>query len=185
MKNLKKALCKWSRETYGDIFKELIVREEVVKVKEQLFEGDASIINLIVLQEAQVEVKKYLAIEELYWKQKAGISWFVEGDRNTSFFHNYVNGKRKKLQIHWIQDENGNWVESVETITDEAISFFQKQFTQADDQLDLDILKHISPMVSQEHNCNLCSYPGKEEVKQAVFALSGESTSGPDGFTIH
>ncbi|KAH0689218.1 hypothetical protein KY289_016576 [Solanum tuberosum] len=147
MKNLKKALCKWSRETYGDIFKELIVREEVVKVKEQLFEEDPSIINMIVLQKAQVE--------------------------------------RKKLQIHWIQDENGNWVESVETITDEAISFFQKQFTQADDQLDLDILKHISPMVSQEHNCNLCSYPGKEEVKQAVFALSGESASGPDGFTIH
>jgi len=58
MKNLKKALCKWSRETYGDIFKELIVREEVVKVKEQLFEEDPSIINMIVLQKAQVEVKK-------------------------------------------------------------------------------------------------------------------------------
>ncbi|XP_059281287.1 uncharacterized protein LOC132034982 [Lycium ferocissimum] len=114
LKNLKRALSKWSRETYGDIFKQLSIREEVVKVKEQLFEEDPSIINRIVLQKAQAELKKYLIIEEKYWKEKAGVTWFIEGDRNTNFFHNHVNGKRKKLQLKRIQNDNGVWLDSVE-----------------------------------------------------------------------
>lgn len=38
-------------------------------------------------------------------------------------------------------------------------------------------------MVSNEHNMELCRMPTREEVKGAVFDLSGESASGPDGFT--
>ncbi|XP_060182816.1 uncharacterized protein LOC132612735 [Lycium barbarum] len=99
LKNLKKALSAWSRDTYGDIFKQVLIREEVVRVKEQLFDEDPSIINRIALQKAQAELKKYLIIEEQYWRQKAGFAWYTEGDKNTSFFHNHVNGKRKKLQL--------------------------------------------------------------------------------------
>ncbi|XP_070042829.1 uncharacterized protein [Nicotiana tomentosiformis] len=38
-------------------------------------------------------------------------------------------------------------------------------------------------MVSSEQNLELCISPTREEVKAAVFALSGDSTSGPDSFT--
>ncbi|XP_060178137.1 uncharacterized protein LOC132608081 [Lycium barbarum] len=64
LKNLKSALIKWSRDTYGDIFQQLAIREEVVKVKEKLFEEEPSIINRIVLQKALAELKKYLNLEE-------------------------------------------------------------------------------------------------------------------------
>ncbi|XP_060178276.1 uncharacterized protein LOC132608235 [Lycium barbarum] len=155
LKNLKGALAKWSRETCGNIFEQLIIREEVVKVKEQFFEEQPSIINRIVLQKAQAELKKYLHLEEQYWKQKAGFSWFTEGDKNTNFFHNYVTGQRRKLQLNRIQDGSGNWLETREEILEEAISFLRKHF---------------------------CSYPTKEEVKKAVSELNGDSSSGPDGF---
>nr|XP_009605190.1 uncharacterized protein LOC104099791 [Nicotiana tomentosiformis] len=62
--------------------------------------------NRIVLQKAQSELKRYLSIDEQYWKQKAGMSWFEEGDRNTRFFHNHVNGKRQKLQLKIIQNHD-------------------------------------------------------------------------------
>lgn len=32
------ALTKWSKESYGDIFKQLIIREDTVRIKEKLFE---------------------------------------------------------------------------------------------------------------------------------------------------
>ncbi|XP_060211965.1 uncharacterized protein LOC132639541 [Lycium barbarum] len=38
-------------------------------------------------------------------------------------------------------------------------------------------------MVTHEQNVVLCSYPSKDEVKRAVFALGGDSASGPGGFT--
>ncbi|XP_070034273.1 uncharacterized protein [Nicotiana tomentosiformis] len=77
-------------------------------VKEILFEEEPTIQNRIVLQRAQAELKKYLSIEEQYWKQKAGLNWFAEGDRNTRLFHNHVNGKRQKVKLKRIQNEDGN-----------------------------------------------------------------------------
>ncbi|XP_019242028.1 PREDICTED: uncharacterized protein LOC109222078, partial [Nicotiana attenuata] len=107
LKRVKVALSKWSRETFGDIFKQLAILEDIVRVKEMLFEKEPSIENRIVFQKAQSELKKYLSIEEHYWKQKAGMTWFTEGDRNTNFFHNHVNGKRKKLQLKRMKSGSG------------------------------------------------------------------------------
>ncbi|XP_070039777.1 uncharacterized protein [Nicotiana tomentosiformis] len=133
LKKVKATLSKWSRDTFGDIFKQLAILEDIVK-------------------KAQSELKKYLSIEEQYWKQKDGMTWFGEGDRNIIFFHNYVNGKRKKLQLKRIQYGDGTWLED-------------------QDQMAIDA------------NLELCRFPTLEEVKAAVFELSGDSVSGPDGFT--
>nr|XP_016491561.1 PREDICTED: uncharacterized protein LOC107811191 [Nicotiana tabacum] len=114
IKRVKAALSKWSKETFGDIFKQLAILEDIVRVKEMLFEEEPTIENRIVLQKAQSELKKYLSIEEQYWKQKVGMTWFAEGDMNTSFFHNHVNGKRKKLQLKRIKSGSGVWIEDQE-----------------------------------------------------------------------
>ncbi|XP_075084930.1 uncharacterized protein LOC142168167 [Nicotiana tabacum] len=63
-------------------------REDIMKVKEMLFEEEPTVENRV-LQKAQAELKRYLSIEEQYWKQKAGVTLFTEEDRNTSFFHNH------------------------------------------------------------------------------------------------
>ncbi|XP_075095079.1 uncharacterized protein LOC142173397 [Nicotiana tabacum] len=139
IKRVKAALSKWSREIFGDIFKQLAILEDIVRVKEMLFEEEPTTENRIVLQKAQSELNKYLNIEEQYWKKKAGMTWFAEGDRNTSFFHNHVNGKRKKLQLKRIKSGSGVWIEDQEQLA--------------------------------------------TTVRAAIFELSGESASGPDGFT--
>nr|XP_009619303.2 uncharacterized protein LOC104111332 [Nicotiana tomentosiformis] len=114
LKNVTAALTKGSKVTFGDIFKQLAILENIVKVKEMLFEEEPTIANRIVFQQAQAELKKYLSIKEQYWKQKVGMTWFAEGDRNTSFFHNHVNGKRKKLQLKRIPNGDRNWIEDQE-----------------------------------------------------------------------
>ena len=35
--------------------------------------------------------QKFYAVEENFWKQKAGMLWFADGDGNTKFFHAHVN----------------------------------------------------------------------------------------------
>ncbi|XP_070055567.1 uncharacterized protein [Nicotiana tomentosiformis] len=125
IKRVKVALSKWSRETFGDIFKQLAILEDIVRVKEMLFEEEPTIENRIVLQKAQSELKKYLSIEEQYWKKKAGMTWFAKRDRNTSFFHNHVNGKRMKLQLKRIKSGSGVWIEDQEQLATTAVDIYQ------------------------------------------------------------
>ncbi|XP_055835039.1 uncharacterized protein LOC129903500 [Solanum dulcamara] len=76
-----------------------------------------------------VDLNKYLHLEEEFWKQKAGMQWFQDGDRNTKFFHAHVQGRRKRMQIRRIQGEDGNWIEEEGGIIVEAIKFYTNQFT--------------------------------------------------------
>ncbi|XP_060202053.1 uncharacterized protein LOC132630501 [Lycium barbarum] len=63
IKIVKRALSAWSRLAFEDIFKQLIIREDIVRIKEQLFEEDPSAENRIVLQLAQAEMKKRKRLE--------------------------------------------------------------------------------------------------------------------------
>ncbi|XP_060211838.1 uncharacterized protein LOC132639409 [Lycium barbarum] len=183
IKKVKGALSAWSRLTFGDIFKQLIIREDIVGIKEHLFEDDPSAENRIVLQLAQDELKKYLHYGEEFWRQKKVYTWFSEGDRNTGFFHNSVNGRRKRLQVNRIQISDGEWIEDKEQLASEAVNFFQQQFSQEEGALDFGMLKHIPQMVSSESNDLLCALPSQEKVKNVVFELKGESACGPDGLS--
>lgn len=57
MKKTKTALSRWSRERFGDIFKQLSIREEIARLKETLFEENPTTGNRMVLQRDQAELK--------------------------------------------------------------------------------------------------------------------------------
>ncbi|XP_060182357.1 uncharacterized protein LOC132612025 [Lycium barbarum] len=128
LKNVKSALYTWSKATFGDIFKQLTVREEVVKIKEQCFEEDPTPMNRMVLQQAQAALKKYVHYEEEFFRQKLHMTSFAEGDRNTRYFHSIVNGRRKRLQIRRIQNQQGdtnNQLVSMPTLEEEKKVVFE------------------------------------------------------------
>ncbi|XP_075099398.1 uncharacterized protein LOC107806947 [Nicotiana tabacum] len=85
--------------------------------------------------------------------------WFVEGYRNTSFFHNHVNGKRKNFQLKRIQTGSGMWIEDQDQLANAAVDFYERQL----------LMK----------NLELSIFPSIEEVMASIFELSGESASGP------
>ncbi|XP_075092579.1 uncharacterized protein LOC142172788 [Nicotiana tabacum] len=130
------------------------------------------------LQKVQAEFIKCLALEEKYWQQKAGMTWFKEGDRNTKFFHAQVIGRRKRLQLNRIQTSGGTWIEEEQEIAEEAIKFYEEQFTEAATPLSFDILEHVPNMINNEQNAELIKQPTKEEVKVAVLGLNGDSAGG-------
>lgn len=53
------------------------------------------------------------------------MNWFALGDRNTKFFHSYVQGRRKKLSLWDIIDEQGLTVNNTQEIGRRAVEFFQ------------------------------------------------------------
>ncbi|XP_059311479.1 uncharacterized protein LOC132063063 [Lycium ferocissimum] len=152
LKMLRKGLAEWRKVTYGNIFQKVATLEEVIFTHEAQFEADPLMENRAQLHRVQAELSKYLHLEEAYWRQKSGMKWFKDGDRNTRFFHTYVNGRRKKLKLTNIQNGDEEWLTIVDIIT-------------------------------KEHNHELVELPSEEEIKSAIFGLSGDSASGPDGFT--
>ncbi|XP_059294448.1 uncharacterized protein LOC132047418 [Lycium ferocissimum] len=133
-----------------------------------------------VLQRVQAEFKRYLHFEEEFWRQKAGIQWHSEGDRNTRYIHSLVRGRRKRLLLTRIQNADGEWVENLDDIATEAISFYQNQFSQESGVVDSNLLDHIFERILEDQNKFLFAKPTLEEVKNAIFALSGDSACGPE-----
>ena len=40
----------------------------------------------------ECELEKLMEKEEIYWQQRGGEKWVLEGDSNTAFFHKSANG---------------------------------------------------------------------------------------------
>ncbi|XP_075111674.1 uncharacterized protein LOC142181905 [Nicotiana tabacum] len=184
LKKVKKALSVRSNGTFGDIFLKIANLEEVSLVHEAEFEANPTKLNRQRLQKVQAELIKLLALEEKYWKQKAEISWFKDGDRNTKFFYAKVRGRRKKLQLNRIQNNQGVWIEEDEEIVAEAIKFFEDQFSENTIPTSFHIIDNVPALIDMGQNEDLIKQPTMEEVKAAVFGLNGDSVGGPDGFTV-
>lgn len=100
-----------------------------------------------------------------------------------NFFHALVNGRRKKLQLRRIQNNDGNWLDDTDAIAEEAINFYTTQLHEEHIQTYFTIIDHIPTMIDYDQNKHLMAQPMTKEVKKAVDGLNGESASGLDGFT--
>lgn len=54
------------------------------------------------------DLTRYHTYKRSFGDKKLECKWFKYGDRNTKFFHTHVKGKRKRLQVSRILDNNGN-----------------------------------------------------------------------------
>lgn len=93
------------------------------------------------------------------------MSWFMEGDRNTKFFHSYVKGRRKRLCIQNIEDKQGRMLESEMDIGEEAVRIFQQQFTEENHKPDFDMLNNIPMVLTYEDRAEMETWPDEEEVR--------------------
>ena len=53
------------------------------------------------------ELEQIYQREELYWQQRGDLSWLLKGDSNTSFFHQFANGRRRKNIIRSLEGASG------------------------------------------------------------------------------
>lgn len=74
----------------GNFFRKIATLEDIARDKEAHLEVNPIEDNRQDLKTVEESLKQYYKLEEEYWKQKAGMQWFKESDRNTKFFHNYV-----------------------------------------------------------------------------------------------
>ncbi|OIT07895.1 hypothetical protein A4A49_63152, partial [Nicotiana attenuata] len=129
IKALCAALSKWSRQEYGNIFSRAKEFEEKVRKAEEISAQSNKESDRIVAHELTAQYVKYLKTEEAILKQKTQLQWFKEGDANSKYFHSLIRGRRRKLYIHKIKNEDGEWITGDEAIGEAACEHFQNLFS--------------------------------------------------------
>lgn len=66
----------------------------------------------------RAEFSEVLRLEEEFWSMKSRITWVIDGDRNTAFFHTSALVRRRRNKITCIKDRVGNWLNGDAVIAD-------------------------------------------------------------------
>lgn len=90
-----KALNRWARSRNLEAKIDKQRWEEVIRRYE--YANDPA--EVLLLNEAKKNLGSLLLKEEIYWKQRAKQFWLKEGDKNTRFFNNMANARRKVKEI--------------------------------------------------------------------------------------
>ncbi|KAG5606079.1 hypothetical protein H5410_027571 [Solanum commersonii] len=153
----------WSKMQFGDIYAKVKEFEERVKVaKDNLLQNNTEK-HREELHSINAEYIRYMKLEEAILKQKSQLQWFQEGDGNSKYFHAFIRGRKKRLFIHKILNDNDEWIQGEETMINELP------------------MECIPRIVNQEHNDSLKETPSIDELKEVVFSMNPNSTAGLDG----
>ncbi|XP_019168334.1 PREDICTED: uncharacterized protein LOC109164037 [Ipomoea nil] len=184
LNRLAKALSVWSKEVFGNIFARLKEYEDRVQALERALQQHPDDDHVLLeYKEGVALLQKQVMIEEEFWQQKARITEVQEGERNSHYFHSLVKERRRKLFIHRVRDDTGQWIEDREGIAAQAVSFFEHMFTAEIGGFDTALLDCVPQLVTEGDNDLLTVVPEEEEIKAAVFQMSSVSAAGPDGFS--
>ncbi|EOY06956.1 Uncharacterized protein TCM_021518 [Theobroma cacao] len=180
---LKRDLKWWNKQIFGDIFEKLKLAEIEAEKREMDFQQDLSLIIRNLMHKAYAKLNRQLSIEELYWQQKSGVKWLVEGERNTKFFHLRMRKKRVRNNIFRIQDSKGNVYEDPLYIQNSAVEFFQKLLRAEQCDISRFDFSLIPRTISITDNDFLYAAPSLKEIKEVVFNNDKDSVASPDGFS--
>lgn len=137
--------------------------------------------------EASTRWNKLAAIEEKFYRQKAGIKWLGAGDQNTVFFHRAVQTRTSRNTIKSLTTEAGDTLTDLSDIKKEAVQHFQKFLQSQDPNPEVDSDAMLQELIT--YHCPpgsaamLISPVTPEEIQSALHALPNDKVSGPDGFT--
>ena len=107
--------------------------------------------------------------------------WLKEGDMNTNFFHTSTVACDKVKKVSKLRTDDGRTATSQEEMCIVAQGYFKQLFA-ANASVHEPMLDLMSQCVSMDDNIMLTSPVTKEELRQALFQMQSDNSSGSDGF---
>ncbi|PPS10817.1 hypothetical protein GOBAR_AA09822 [Gossypium barbadense] len=99
--------------------------------------------TLIELEEIKLALNLKVSKEEIFWEQRARVNWVKFVDKNTSFFHNFANQRKKRNKVKRLRGPNGGWItdeaEKVKIVTEYFKELSRASNTSNDDRVLLGI----------------------------------------------
>uniref|UniRef100_A0A803Q157 Reverse transcriptase domain-containing protein n=1 Tax=Cannabis sativa TaxID=3483 RepID=A0A803Q157_CANSA len=158
----------------------LYTQREIARIQASASNSRESSLRVKYLQ-SQLDALIYM--EEVYWRQRSRVNWLQAGDKNTKFFHQFASQRRKNNTIKYLKDDFDNSAKDPEVMFDIISSFFTNLFSSegCDAEATNQILDCLGPSLNEPDIDFLAQPFTAQEVKKAVFSLSGDKAPGLDG----
>jgi hypothetical protein len=95
---------------------------------ERAMAGPITAENELIAKEQAELIELLLEQEEVHWMQRSRTNWLQNGDRNTSFFHQFASARRKKNRILKLKHDD-NWVEGTSNLKPLILQYFANLFS--------------------------------------------------------
>lgn len=115
--------------------------------------------------------------------QRSRIKWTLEGDLNSSFFHEWIRMREKKNEIQGLWSD-GVWADSVKDVKNRVFHHFQKHFDSTHFPRPVLPLPHFPKHLEPVDNIFLTVEFSEEEIKNVIWSIDSNGSPGPDGFTF-
>lgn len=120
-----------------------------------------------------------------FWHEKSKNVRFLDGDRNTAFFHRQAKIRNAQSHISLLKDGDAN-LSHTEDIESHVLNYFTNIFSATETYEENDLPdQYIPQLVTSEDNDIITAMPLPAEIHKAVFDLGSDSAPGPDGFPGH
>ncbi|XP_057859366.2 uncharacterized protein LOC131068203 [Cryptomeria japonica] len=125
LQHVKYRLKRWNKQCLGNLHAQKFAAQSQLdtitrQIQDQGMFPDLSKVGSLALK----ELEEWELCEDVFWKQKSHVDWLQEGDRNTSFFHNFVKARRYGNFITSLVSSGGSHFSSREDIAREAVRTF-------------------------------------------------------------
>lgn len=186
LKLLKNFIREFSKDNFSNLEKR--VKEAhlvVIGLQQQLLTNPDS--HLAQLERtANEKWQTLLLAEESFLCQRSRITWLREGDLNTSYFHRITAARQAMNHIHLLVDCSGIRIDTQLKIQEHCVNYYHFLLGRPEDipQFDpADISSLLEFRCSSGHQAALDSVLSPDDIRQAVFSLPQNKTSGPDGYS--
>jgi len=173
-------LQEWSRNSVGAVNIKLKKKQ---KQLEHLQKNEKPALEPKI-QAIQGEINALLEMEDIRWRQRAKRNWYVQGDRNTQYFHAWANQRRKSNGIVAVTDQEGRKWTKRDDIGSAFAKYYQNLFS-TEGVVGIDeCLSSVSTRVSPAMNELLSGDFSPDEVNSALSQMQPLKSPGPDGFGV-
>lgn len=181
---IKEHLKHWAKCEFGSIkLKKLSLLREIENLDVTRESRPLSTLESTTEANLKGELGLILKLEEVYWKQRARVTWLKEGDDNTSFFHAVANGRRNKNFIPWVLKDNFK-VTNNKGIGEAFTSLYQNLYSSTQTHRHQIVWGELLGSKANHNLSNLDDPFTQEEIKAAVFGMPAEKAPGPDGLSL-
>ncbi|XP_062020822.1 uncharacterized protein LOC133737235 [Rosa rugosa] len=183
LKALKLCLKQWNNTVFGNVHRNLeLARAKLTAIQQDIASHGSTDINFEAEVLAKADVLNAVKHQETFWRDRARVKWFTEGDKCSNFFHAYARNKARRSSMLCLQ-VGGNLLTDPQDIANHVVEFYKSLYaTDVAPSGVVDFCKVIPSFVSEDDNSVLVSIPTAEEIRHVVFSMDPSSSPGPDGF---
>nr|XP_011463540.1 PREDICTED: uncharacterized protein LOC105351282 [Fragaria vesca subsp. vesca] len=120
--NTRKVLGEWSKLKFGILKKEIELTRSKLAVFYEKAQGSYREEECKVLQDKLNDL-------HLHEQQRAKVMWLVDGDQNTSYFHQKVCNRKRKNTIKGLFNEEGVWCSRDSELEEIVLGYYGSLFT--------------------------------------------------------